>query len=188
MNISISNSSSSLKLSCCLCSCIVFLSVLPLPIGSVCSSEDEFISTCILCQLRSSAACFNAHLPILGYLWPAWIHASPPLYFEMLSACNFWASFIVLDCTFKLIIYCFLRQDVLCWLWYMNWVASSCFAFDCVICHLWDLVCLLCPGFLACYMFGCHPGVWTCPIERGQSNLFQNVPLSLSHDVRWMWP
>lgn len=60
----ISNSSSSLKLFCCFSSGIVLLSALPLSIGSIDSSEDEFISARILCQLRSRAVCFYAHLPI----------------------------------------------------------------------------------------------------------------------------
>jgi len=59
-----SYSSFSLKLFRCLSSCIMFLSTLPLPSGSICSDEDEFISARIRCQPRSRAVCFYAHLPI----------------------------------------------------------------------------------------------------------------------------
>lgn len=47
-------------------------------------------------------------ISLLGYLWPAWTQAIPPLHFEMLSARNVWASFKLycIRFIFGAIIYC----------------------------------------------------------------------------------
>lgn len=55
-------------------------------------------------------------ISLLGYLWPAWTQANPPLYFEMLSAHNVWTSW-KLYCVrfnFRVIIYCHLLSRTCC--------------------------------------------------------------------------
>lgn len=161
----ISNSSFSIKRFCCLSSCIVFLSVLPLPIGSICSGEDEFISARIRCQPRSLASAFML-ISLLGYLWPAWTQANLPLYFEILSAHNVWASWKIycIIFNFRAIIYCCLCQEHVV----LTLVLATHHKFSGILTlfHFWICHIVTCgnlsvfyvPVFQsACWVFGCHP-------------------------------
>lgn len=99
-------------------SSVVFLVVLCFSALCLCPSTAYAVEKMNSYQLASDAnrgASRSAFMLIslLGYLWPAWTQANPPLYFEMLSAHNVWASW-KLYCVrfnFRAIIYCCLCQE-----------------------------------------------------------------------------